>query len=158
MTAKLSPVLVRGAAAGVIACVVQTTIGKTGETLFLPAWEDSNIAPRLMQRMAEQAGQDLPPASRWMLGTGFHLSYAMTWGMMYAAARERRPVHPLLGGVMLGGLIYGITFPRWGGAVQTHTERPPGQRSTQMTAVAVSVTLSFGMATALVYEKIRNER
>lgn len=150
-------VLLRGASAGIGACTIQAIIGKAEEKMLLPPWEDSNIAPRLMQRLAEHAGESLSPVTKWMLGTAFHLGYGAFWGALYAAGRERRPVNPLLGGSLLGGLIYGITFPRWGGAVQTRTERPPGRRTERMTFVAASVTLAFGLATALLYEGIREK-
>ncbi len=141
--------------AGLGASVIQVMIGKAEEILILPPGEDSNIAPRLMARLAEDVGEDLSEREKWALGTAFHLGYAIFWGGAYAAARERRPVSPLLGGGLLGALIYGITFTRWGGAVQTGTERPPEARSEQMTIVAASVALSFGITTAYFYERLR---
>jgi hypothetical protein len=148
---------VLGAAAGVLASVVQAAIGKTEEKLMLPPWEDSNIAPRLVDRVLRHAGVDDPSlATEWILGTGYHVAYGAAWGAAYAAVRERHPVRPLVGGALLGGLIYGITFPSWGGAVQTDTERPPARRSRGMELVAVSVTLGFGWATAFAYEYLRS--
>lgn len=147
--------LVRGSAAGLGASVVQVMIGKAEEIVLLSPGEDSNIAPRLMARLAEDVGKDLSENETWALGTAFHLCYSAFWGAAYATARERYPVPPLVGGGLLGALIYGITFPRWGGAVQTDTERPPEARSDEMTVVAVSVALGFGITTAYFYEWLR---
>lgn len=144
-----------GAAAGVVGSIVQAAIGKTEEIAFLPEREDSNLAPRLVDRLARRVGYDPSPAAEWALGTAFHLGYGATWGALYSLARERRPLDPWAGGAAMAAVIYGITFPRWGGAVQTGTERPPRRRSWGMEAVAASVTLGFGLSTALTYERIR---
>lgn len=53
------------------------------------------------------------------------------------------------------GVIYGITFPRYGGAVRLGAERPPPVRSGRMEFVLGSVTLSFGLTTAYAYEALR---
>ena len=138
----------RGSAAGLAAGVVQVAVGAAESALFLPDHEDANIAPRLMDRLAKDLGKDLPLEAEWALGTLFHFGYAATWGALYGLADDAYEPHPLLGGAALGGLIYGITFPRWGGAVQTDVERPPEARTKRMTLVAVSVAMTFGIATA----------
>jgi hypothetical protein len=155
MSSALS-IVVRGAAAGVVGCTVQAAIGATESATFVPDGENANLAPRLMGRLAALGGGALTDTERWTLGTLYHIGYGAGWGMLYALARERMQVHPLLGGVLLGGLIYGITFPRWGGAVQLRAERPPAKRSPQMGVVLASVTLSFGLATAFTYERLRH--
>lgn len=147
--------LLAGVAAGLLASVIQVAIGKTEDLAFLPEWEDSNIAPRLVDRLARDLGEDLSPTAEWTLGTAFHLGYGAFWGASYAAARERTGVDPLVGGTALGALIWGITFPRWGGAVQTQTERPPEQRTWRMEVVLASVALGFGLSTSLLYERLR---
>ena len=144
-----------GAAAGMVGSVVQAAIGKTEEIAFLPDGEDSNIAPRLMDRLGRRVGYDPSPAAEWALGTMFHVGYGAAWGALYALARERHPIDPWVGGAVMGAVIYGITFPRWGGAVKTRTERPPRRRSWAMEVVAASVTLGFGLPTALTYERLR---
>lgn len=155
MSQSLASTLARGAAAGVGAAVIQAAIGKTEEKLLLPPWEDADIAPRLMERLGEMAGVEIDDATKWVLGTVFHFGYGAAWGMLYAAATEKRRVNPLLGGLALGGLIYAITFPRWGGAVQTGTERPPEARTREMELVAASVTSGFGVSTALLDQALR---
>lgn len=149
--------MIRGAAAGMIACTVQAAIGKSEEKLFHLAPGESDFAPRLMRRLSGQAGHTLSKEGQWVLGTAFHYGYGAFWGMSYAAVRERG-ARPALAGVGLGALIYTITFPRWGGAVQTRTERPPEQRSTATEAMLLSVTLGFGLATAWAYEALRGRR
>jgi hypothetical protein len=149
------PPLVAGAAAGVLAGTIQVVIGKTEEIAILPQHEDSNFAPRLVDRLASMIGQDASKTTEWVLGTAVHFGYAATWGALYALARERYPTNPWVGGAALGGLIYLITFPSWGGAVRTGTERRPESRSWAMEVVAASVAVGFGLSTSLIYESMR---
>jgi hypothetical protein len=148
---------VRGGLAGAAGSVVQAAVGKSEDIAILPPRENANIAPRLMDRLFGTRGISLTTAESWTLGTIFHLGYGAGWGKLYALVRERRPTHPLLGGTILGTTIYLITFPRWGGAVLSGIERPPERRSRRMGFVAASVALSFGLATALFYEAIRDD-
>ena len=150
--------LLRGAAAGVAASVVQAAIGKAEDLAFLPPHESADIAPRLVDRLAKKAGLEPERSTEWVLGTVFHVGYGAAWGMAYGLAQERLRLEPAVGGLLLGGLIYGITFPTWGGAVQTDTERPPEARTKRMEAVAVSVAFGFGLATALIYGELARER
>lgn len=142
------PALLRGSAAGAFASLVQAAVGASESALFLPEHEDANIAPRLMDRLARDVGEELPLEAEWLLGTLFHFGYGAAWGMLYALVDENLDVHPALGGVALGGVIYALTFPRRGVAVQTQVERPPRQRTRRMELVAASVTLTFGLTTA----------
>lgn len=155
MQRSLSSTLARGAAAGVAAGIVQVALGKAEDVLLLPPRENADFAPRLVKRLAKGVGVHTSEMAEWALGTAFHFGYAAFWGAGYAPARERSGVHPLAGGTLLGALIYGMTFPRWGGAVQTGVERPPRRRTPQMKFLVASVTLGFGLATAFVYERIR---
>lgn len=158
MSKSLIATLWRGAKAGVFGATVQVMVGKAEEKLLLPPWEDADIAPRFVHRLGLRAGVDMNTPARWVLGTAYHYSYGAAWGALYAVARERWRFHPVLGGLALGGLIYGITFPSWGTAVQTGTERPPEQRTSAMEVVAVSVAIVFGLATALAYERMAHNR
>jgi hypothetical protein len=147
--------LARGVAAGLAGTLVQTAVGKAEDLAFLPPSENSDISPRLVHRLGRDVGVDLSAPAKWTLGTAFHLGYGATWGAGYAAVRERYPVHPLVGGALLAGIIYGITFPNYGTAVQTQTERPVGVRTRRMEVVLASICLSFGLTTALAYERLR---
>ena len=138
----------RGAAAGMVGSLVQAGVGASESALLLPEHEDANIAPRLMDRLARDLGEDLPLELEWLLGTLFHFGYGAAWGMLYALAEDELGIPPSWGGLAMGGVIYAITFPRWGGAVQTQVERPPEQRTDRMTFVAASVALTFGVTTA----------
>jgi hypothetical protein len=146
--------VLQGAAAGVAASVVQAIVGKAEELLFLPPGEDADIAPRLVDRMAQRFGARLPAAVKWGLGTVFHLGYGALWGGIYGLVQQRRPLPALLAGAGLGLLIYGITFPRWGAAVKTGVERPPSVRSTRMTMVAASVALTYGLMVAVFFDRL----
>ena len=147
--------LLRGVAAGMAGAAVQSVAGKAAGVLLLPDDRDSYLAPRLIDRLGKMVGIAPTELEEWTLGTAFHFGYGGFWGAAYAAARERTRVGPLLGGALLGGLIYGITFPRWGGAVQTGTVRAPQHRSDGMDAFGVAAALSFGIGTAFAYEVMR---
>jgi hypothetical protein len=88
----------------------------------------------------------------------FHLGYGAFWGAGYALAVRDRPVSPIIGGTLLGGLIYALAFPRWGAAVLTKTERPPERRTTKMNLVAWSVALTYGVVTSLLYNGRKSHR
>lgn len=149
------PTLLRGSTAGMAGSLVQAAVGAGESALFLPEHEDANIAPRLMDRLARDLGEELPLSAEWVLGTIFHFGYGATWGMLYALLDEELDVHPAAGGSVMGAIIYAITFPRWGGAVQTQVERTPGRRTRRMTFVAASVALAFGLTTAYTAHALR---
>lgn len=155
MSRSNASVLLKGAGAGIAATLVQTAVGKTYDALLLPPGEDSHLAPRLVDRLGRAVGADPSEPEEWALGTAFHFGYGCFWGAGYAAVRERTSIGPWLGGALLGGLIYSITFPRWGGGVRTRTVRPPERRTDRMTAFGATVTAVFGMTTALTYEALR---
>jgi hypothetical protein len=154
MTASL-PTVLRGSVAGIFGSIVQAAVGASESALILPEHEDANIAPRLMDRLARDLGEELPLEAEWLLGTIFHLGYGAAWGILYSLADEQLDLHPAAGGAALGALIYAITFPDWGGAVQTQVERPPEARTARMTVVAASVTLAFGLATAYASQALK---
>jgi hypothetical protein len=151
----LIPTLLRGSTAGIVGSLVQAAVGASESALLLPEHEDANIAPRLMDRLARDLGEELPLAAEWVLGTLFHFGYGAAWGMLYALLDEELEVHPAVGGAAMGAVIYGITFPRWGGAVQTQVERPPEARTRRMTFVAASVALTFGLSTAFAAHELK---
>lgn len=151
MRTRTFQILRRGIEAGVVAGIPQVLLAKVEERLFLPPKEDANLGPRFVQRVSEAAGHRLNEDEKWIAASAFHFGYAAFWGAAYALAHERRPVHPALGGALLSTVIYLITFPRWGGAVLTNTERPPERRSHRMGAVLLTAATTFGMCTALLY-------
>jgi hypothetical protein len=155
MSHHLFAATARGAAAGMIASVVQAAVGALESATFVPDGENANIAPRLMARLADGVGGSLNAVERWTLGTAYHVLYGAGWGAAYALVRERTSVPPLIGGALLGATIYTITFPRYGGAVLLDVEREPGERSREMEVVLASVTASFGLTVAAVYERLR---
>jgi hypothetical protein len=146
-------VIRRGAEAALVASVPQVILPKIEEKLLLEFGEDADLGPRLIERLAKATKRRLPEDMKWLGASAFHFGYAAFWGVLYALAYERRPVHPLVGGGALAGLIYLITFPSWGGAVVTGTERPPEARSWRVEVVLWTAVLSFGLGTALLYGK-----
>jgi hypothetical protein len=144
--------------AGVVASLIQVVVGKVEDKLFLPHRENADIAPRLVQRLAQRAGHSLPHVHKWVLGTIFHEAYSVFWGaaygVAYAAVGGRRVVPWPVGGVALGTLLHQLAFSPWGAAVQTGTERPPHRRTWRMSVVTWSVALTYGLVTALVYERL----
>lgn len=154
-----SPVqtVLRGALAGCVASTIQAAIGKTEEKLLLPPHEDADIAPRLVKALARQAGTDVSPAQKWVLGTLFHYAYGAGWGAAYALGRELSGTTPARGGGLMGGLIYGLTFPPGGLGEKTRAERPRERRTRRMELVALSVSAGFGLAAALCYEAVREQ-
>jgi hypothetical protein len=111
----------------------------------------------MMKAIGKRIGKKPSPAEKWVAGTVFHYAYGVGWGMAYALVRERvMMLDPLFGGGVMGGIIYGITFPRWGLATLTQTERPPHRRTARMEAVAVSVAVGFGLIAAYSYEALRS--
>ncbi|MFO7259983.1 MAG: hypothetical protein DIU52_002430 [bacterium] len=143
-----------GAAAGLLASVVQVVVGKTEQWLFLPRGETPDFAPRLVDRAFQRVSGRASAPVKWALGTVFHLCYGALWGATYGAVQRRLRLHPLLAGAALGLLIYGITFPRWGAAVRLGVERPPHARTRRMTAVAASVAMTYGLAVGAFYRRL----
>lgn len=150
-SSRTASVLRLGVESALVASVPQVLLTKLEEKLFLPEHEDADVGPRFMEELAEKAERELPEDLKWLGASAFHFGYATFWGTLYALLHERKPVHPLLGGLLLGGFIYGITFPRWGGAVVTGSERPPARRSLRMEVVLATAALSFGLGTAFLY-------
>lgn len=141
----------RGVLAGLAGGVPQVLLAKVEEKIFLHAGEDADIGPRFVERVGERLGYQVSEDAKWLGASAFHFAYAAGWGALYALAHRARPVHPVIGGLVLGGIIYGITFPRWGGAVRTGTEQPPERRSAAMGAVLATAAFGFGLGTALFY-------
>lgn len=66
--------LAAGALAGMAAAVMQAAVGRSCDRLLLlPPGEDSALAPRLVHRMAEEAGEDASRARAWSAGTVFQV-------------------------------------------------------------------------------------
>ncbi len=143
--------LKRGIEAGLLASVPQVLLPKLEERLLLRRNEDANLGPRFIERLARMAGRPLREDTKWLAASTFHFGYATAWGALYALAHRRWRPHPALGGAALGALIYAITFPHWGGAVLTGTERPPHLRSWRVELVLATAALTFGFGTALLY-------
>lgn len=136
-----------------IASVPQVIIPKVEEYLFLPDHEDADLGPRLIEALAEKAEAPLPEDVKWLAAASFHFGYAAVWGALYALTHERTRINPWIGGAAMSSLIYLMTFPRWGGAVQTGAEPPPERRSWKKEVVLATAPIVFAFGTALLYAR-----
>jgi hypothetical protein len=141
----------RGMEAGLVASVPQVLGTHLEEKLLGLPEGSANIGPRFIQRLGKMTRQKLSEEIRWLGASAFHFGYAASWGVLYGLAYEKRPLHPALGGVILSAAIYAMTFPNWGVATKTRTERPPRWRSWRREVLLLTPPLIFGLGTALLY-------
>jgi hypothetical protein len=149
----------RGVAAGWIAGVPQVLVTQA-EGQLLGARRRADIGPRFIAQAARYEGRALPPSVQWLLAGVFHFEYAAGWGGLYALALEPfgpRRVPPLLGGSLLGAVIYTAAFSPVGGATRTGAERPPEQRRPHEMLLHWSAALSFGLTNALAYRWLHEQ-
>lgn len=151
MHAHTVEVVRRGVEAAMVASVPQVLVPKLEERLFLRPGESADLGPRFIEALARRMRKPLPEDTKWLAASSFHFGYAAFWGAAYALAYERRPVPPWLGGLALSALIHVITFPRWGAAVLSGTERRPADRPWRVEAVLATAPAIFGFGTALLY-------
>jgi hypothetical protein len=140
--------VVLGCLAGIVQVVAAQAVG-----LLVGRREGADIAPRFVQRTANQFGESLSRPSRWFLATVFHFGYAAGWGALYAVSREARvsrQIPPWLGGSLLGMLIYALAFSRFGAGPQVGSESHPDRRDER--EWAIHGTSAFSFALALAYE------
>lgn len=151
MNATTFAALRRGIEAGLVASVPQV-LGTHlhGKILgFSPG--SANLGPRLIERLGKLTSRRPSEEIRWLGSASFHFIYSAGWGALYALAYQHRPVHPVVGGLLLSGTIYALTFPGWGFATWTRTERPPRRRSWRRELLLIAPPLIFGLGTALLY-------
>lgn len=142
--------LARGALAGFFAGIPQVVAAQIVGTAVGDR-QRADIAPRLVQRVAEHLGTSLPRPARWILGIVFHFAYAAMWGTVYAAAHEalgRRSRSPLRSGGALGAAIYTLAFSRLGMGTQLDSEPHPDRRGPRATLVQATSVLSFSLTVA----------
>jgi hypothetical protein len=145
--------LLKGAVAGTLASLVQAALGKTEGILMLPDGESADRAPRLMARLAAMRGATLSPRERWALEPSSTSDTARGGeSSTHSAANAYRRIPP---SAVSCWEAASTPLPRWGGAVWRDTERHPEVRTRQTDFVVASVTLSFGLATAFLYEALR---
>ena len=91
----------------------------------------------------------------------FHFGYAAWWGAAYAGVSEAlgaRRVPPLLGGGLLGAVIYTLAFSRVGMGTATGAERHPDRRGPRDWLVQMTSVLSFSLIVAYGYRALRERR
>jgi hypothetical protein len=142
----------RGIEAALIASVPQVLLPKLQERLLMRAGEDADLGPRFVERVWPGP---LREDTKWIAASAFHFGYAVLWGWLYGLTYRRWQPLPLAGGAALSAVIYGITFPHWGGAVLTGTEPPPHRRSWRRELVLATAATVFGLGTALLYGRPR---
>jgi hypothetical protein len=151
MEAETFAALRRGIEAGLVASVPQVLGTHLEEKLLHLPEGSANIGPRFIQRLGKLTRQRLSEEIRWLGGAAFHFGYAATWGALYALAYQRRPLHPAIGGLLLSGSIYVLSFTNWGVATKTRTERPHHRRGPRRELLLLTPPLIFGLGTALLY-------
>src|SRR5690625_3316413 len=106
MNATTFAALRRGIEAGLVASVPQV-LGTHlhGKILgFSPG--SANLGPRLIERLGKLTSRRPSEETRWLGSASFHFVYSAGWGALYALAYQHRPVHPVVGGLLLSGTIY----------------------------------------------------
>lgn len=155
--AKVTLTVTRGVTAGWIAGIPQVALAQLVGQL-LGVRERADIGPRFVRSAATHAGSHLSTPMHWLLGAVFHFEYAAMWGALYGLLvdwRGHRRVSPLLGGAVLGGLVYLAAFSPLGAATRTGAERQPGRRDPRETVLHWQSALVFGLTNALTYRWLR---
>jgi hypothetical protein len=143
-----------GALAGLMACLVQTTVGAVLNRVLLPPGHDNNIAPRLVHQSARKLGHRTSPALDWLLGTLFHVGYGISLGSVFGFVRRWSGWPSLLLGGALGGLLYLVEFTGFGVGTQTGTEQHPEQRPWQKQVSLVSVVTTYVVPLAMFFDRL----
>jgi hypothetical protein len=139
--------------AGIVQVIAAQAVG-----LLVGRREGADIAPRFVQRTANQFGKSLSRPPRWFLATLFHFGYASWWGALYAISREARlsrQIPPWLAGSLLGMLIYAAAFSRFGAGTQVGAESHPDRRDESEWAIHGTSAFSFALALAYGYRYLR---
>jgi hypothetical protein len=155
--AKLVLAVTHGVAAGWLAGIPQVLVTQL-EGQLLGVRERADVGPRFIARAAQHERRPLPRAVQWLLAGVFHFEYAAVWGALYALAAEpvgTRRLPPLVGGGVLGAVIYAAAFSPIGGATRTGAERPLERRRPHEMLLHGSAALSFGLTTAFAYRWLR---
>lgn len=151
MKAETLAALRRGIGAALIASTPQVLGTHLAERLLHLPRGSANLGPRLIRRLGRMTGHSFSEEGEWLGSASFHFGYSAAWGALYGLAHRRLPVHPVLGGLLLSGTIYTLTFPRWGFATMTRTEPHPRSRSWRRKLLLSGPPFIFGLGTALLY-------
>lgn len=141
----------RGTAIGIFAGIVQVLASQI-VGLATGRRERTDVAPRLVQRVAERLGHSPSRPERWSLALVFHFGYAIFWGIVYTLVRASgggRRVPRWLTGTLLGGVIYTLAFSRIGGGTLVGSERHPAHREDRERVIQVTAASSFAFAVAI---------
>ena len=152
---RLVDSVVRGSALGFFAGIVQVLASQV-VGLATRRRERTDVAPRLVQRIAERLGHSPGRPARWSLATVFHFGYAVFWGVLYTLVRASRGGGRApwwLAGTALGGIIYTLAFSRIGGGTLLGSERPPARREDRERVIQVASAFSFALVLAYVEQR-----
>ena len=149
----LAGAALKGALAGMIGGMAMAAVTKMEQKALLAQGEEHTLPPeKLVDTLAGREGVSLSGSESMALGMGVHLGYSALWGAIHGVGQEELHLPPALHGLLLGGLVYGITmgpggiFPRLGIAP------PPTQQSLEKTEVALGAHAAFGLATAAAFQ------
>jgi hypothetical protein len=151
--------ITRGVAAGWIAGIPQVLVTQA-EGKLVGAREQADIGPRFVRRATQHTGHPVSPPVEWLIAAVFHFEYAAMWGALYGALVEPigwRRVPPLVGGTVLGGIIYTAAFSPLGGATRTGAVSPPERRPAWESLLHGSAAFSFGYTAAFAYRWLREQ-
>lgn len=137
-----------GALTGVFASTFQVAVGWALDRWLLPSGHDSNIAPRLVNRVLRRTGRRPGLIRAWVLGTLFHFGYGIGWGALFGVLRRRLDFPPLALGGLLGSVIYLLAFSEVGAGTKTGTERNPRRRPWQKQVSLVAVSFAYSLSLA----------
>lgn len=145
----------RGSALGIFAGIVQVLASQV-VGLATRRRERTDVAPRLVQRIAERLGHSPGWPVRWSLAFVFHFGYAAFWGVLYTLVRASRggarpPWWAV--GTVLGGIIYTLAFSRVGGGTLLGSERHPARREDRERVIQVTSAFSFALVVAYVEQR-----
>jgi ribose/xylose/arabinose/galactoside ABC-type transport system permease subunit len=144
-----------GAGAGALAGLVQPAAGKLEEALVFRPGEDTDIPVHLVRAVETRFGVRLDSELEWLAGAVFHIGYALTWGALFALARERLRLQPTVAALALAALLYTIAFSDNGVASKLRSEPPPQRRPGRYWLLTLTMPLVYAVTTAYTYERLR---
>ena len=148
----------RGVVAGLLAGTVQPVVGWVLDQTLLPPGQDSNIAPRLVNRTARKAGHRTSAVVDWLGGVLFHYGYGAGLGAFFGVLKRWSGLPTPALSVFLGWLIYLAAFSGIGAGTSTGTEQRPDRRPWQKQVSLVAVAFAFALSLGPAFDRLDPRR